>query len=57
MVTDDNFPSKEEVPLTVSHEQLGRQLIEQFYEDSSGRYGSSSEQARMFAALLAGFDS
>ena len=23
MVTDDNFPSKEEVPLTVSHEQLG----------------------------------
>jgi hypothetical protein len=57
MVIDENAPSKNEVSLTASREQLDRQLIEQFYEDSLERYGSSSEQARMFSVLLAEFDS
>ena len=57
MVIDENAPSENEVSLTASREQLDRQLIEQFYEDSLERYGSSSEQARMFSVLLAEFDS
>lgn len=58
MVTDENASGNDDVFLTVSDEQqLGRQLIEQFYRDSTDRYGSSSEKARMFSMLLAEFDS
>ena len=57
MIADQNALGKDGTPLTANHEQLNRQLIEQFYEDSLDRYGSSSEQARMFSVLLAEFDS
>ena len=57
MAIDENAPGKNEVSSTASHEQLDRQVIEQFYEDSLDRYGSNSEQARTFSVLLAEFDS
>ena len=57
MATNEKAPGKNEVSSTASHEQLDRQVIEQFYEDSLDRYGSNSEQARTFSGLLAEFDS
>jgi hypothetical protein len=42
----DNAPNQDFIPVD---EELSRQLIEQFYEDSIGRYGIDSEQVRMLS--------
>jgi hypothetical protein len=49
MTADRNAPGENEPSSTPNQEELCRQLIEQFYEGSVGRYGIDSEQARILA--------
>ena len=57
MTGDRNAPDQDELSLILDKQQLNRLLIEQFYEDSVGRYGTGSEQARTFSRSLSPLDS
>jgi hypothetical protein len=50
----DGVPGQVEPSSTLGGEELHRLLIEQFHEDSVGRYGPASEQAHALWRLLVG---
>ena len=50
----DGMPGQVELFLTHGEKELHRLLIEQFHEDSVGRYGPASEQAHALWRLLVG---
>jgi hypothetical protein len=56
-MADNGRVKPDELPFTPAKEELHRQLIEQFYESSVDRYGTDSEQARVFSRLLGAYAS
>jgi hypothetical protein len=56
-MTSDRSVPRGELFLTPGEAELHRQLLEQFYKDSAGRYGIDSEQARGLSRLLVPADS
>jgi hypothetical protein len=52
MTGDASAPCQDDWPIRPAKQELGRLLIEQFYQDSVARYGSNSEQARALSWLL-----
>jgi hypothetical protein len=56
MVCDRSVPQGKP-SLTHGRAELHWQLLEQFYEDSVGRYGIDSEQVRELSRLLSPADS
>jgi hypothetical protein len=57
MIIDQSAPGNDEMSLAPNHQELHRQLLEQFYEDSVDRYGDRSETARAFSPVLRKLDS
>ena len=57
MTVDQTAPGKDETSLAPNHQELHRQLLEQFYADSVERHGDCSETARAFSLVLRKLDS